>query len=173
MVIGFFSLAGHHKGNARLLTRSTGLTVILAIGICSIIYLTWFLPGFSVKTGFERFIPTGSAKTEVETEVEIHWDKSPRRLIVFGDSWSDNGQYPIDPPPKELMPERDEARGKAWTEWLCAAVFHRHSMCSISANTILRSLALIMTTSQGLCLNHGTAASVGPLLTVIFSIAHS
>ena len=169
MVIGFFSLAGHRKGNARLLTRSTGFTVILAIGICSIIYLTWFLPGFSVKTGLERFIPTESARPEVE----IHWDESPRRFIVFGDSWSDNGQYPIDPPPKELMPERDEARGKVWTEWLCAAVFDHHSICSISANTILRSLVLIMTTSHGLCLSHGTAASVGPLLTVIFSTAHS
>lgn len=173
MVIGFFSLAGHHKGNARLLTRSTGFTVILALGICSIVYLTWFLPGFSVKTGLERFIPTGSAKTQVETEVEIHWDKSPRRLIVFGDSWSDNGQYPIDPPPKELMPERDEARGQLWTEWLCTAVCHPHSIRIICANTILRYRVLIMTTSHGLCLNHGTAASVGPLLTVIFSIAHS
>ena len=134
MVIGFFSLAGHHKGNSRLLTRSTGFTAILAIGICSIVYLTWFLPGFSVKTQLERFLPTGSTKTEIETEVEIHWDNSPRRLIIFGDSWSDNGQYPIDPPPKELMPVRDEARGKVWTEWLCAAVFYPHSHCSISAN---------------------------------------
>ena len=169
MVIGFFSLAGHHKGNARLLTQSKGFTVILAIGICSIIYLTWFLPGFSVKTGLERFILTESARTEVE----IHWDESPRRLIVFGDSWSDNGRYPIDPPPKELMPERDEARGKVWTEWLCAAVIHPHSMCSISANTILRSRVLIMTISHGLYLNHGAAALVGPLLTAIFSIPHS
>ena len=124
MVIGFFSLAGHHKGNARLLTRSTGFTAIFAIGICSIVYLTWFLPGFSVKTGLERFIPTQSAKTEVD----VHWDESPRRLIVFGDSWSDNGQYPIDPPPKELMPVREEARGKVWTECLCVAVFYPHSI---------------------------------------------
>ena len=172
MVIGFFSLAGHHKGNSKFLTRSTGFTAILAIGICSIVYLTWFLPGFSVKTGLERFIPIGSAKTEIGIE-EIYWDESPRRLIVFGDSWSDNGQYPIDPPPKDLMPVRDEARGKVWTEWLCAAVFYPHSKCSIFANTVLRSLVLTMTTSQGLCLNRGTADSVGPLWTVIFSIAHS
>ena len=134
MVIGFFNLAGHHKGNSRLLTRSTGFTAILAIGICSIVYLTYFLPGFSVKTQLERFIPTGSTKTEIKTEVEIHWDDSPRRVIIFGDSWSDNRQYPIDPPPKELMPVRDEARGKVWTEWLCAAVFYPRSHCSISAN---------------------------------------
>lgn len=133
MVIGFFSLAGHHKGNSRLLTRSTGFTAILAIGICSIVYLTWFLPGFSVKTGLE-LIPIGSTKTEIETEVEIHWNDSPRRLIIFGDSWSDNGQYPIDPPAKELMPVRDEARGKVWTEWLCAAVFYPRSHSSGSAN---------------------------------------
>ena len=130
MVIGFFSLAGHHKGNARLLTRWTGLTAILAISICSTVYLTWFLPGFSVKTGLERLIPTNDAKTEssAKTEVDIHWDQSPRRLIVFGDSWSDNGQYPVDPPPKELMPVREEARGKVWTEWLCVAVFYPHSI---------------------------------------------
>ena len=169
MVIGFFSLAGHHKGHARFLTRSTGFTAILAIGICSIVYLTWFLPGYSVKTTLERFIPTESAKTEVE----IHWDKSPRRIIIFGDSWSDNGQYPIDPPPKELMPVREEARGKVWTEWLCAAVFYFHSLCSVFANTILRSLVLTTIISQDLCLNHSTADSVGPLLTVFFSTAHS
>ena len=128
MVIGFFSPAGHHKGNARF------LTAILATGICSIVYLTWFLPGLSVKTGLERFVPTNSAKTEAsaKTEVDIQWDQSPRRLIVFGDSWSDNGQYPIDPPPKELMPVRDEARGKVWTEWLCFAVFYPYSIMYLS-----------------------------------------
>lgn len=114
-----FSFTTHRKGPSKFLTRTTSLTAILVVGLCSILYLTWFLPAFSVKTGLDRWIPKASNRTEPQ----VHWDKSPRRLIVFGDSWSDNDQYPIDPPPKDQLPTREEAQGKVWTEWLSSAVW--------------------------------------------------
>ena len=82
-------------------------TAIVAVCICSILYLAYTLPSLSVKH-----------------ELKNVWSKSPRRLIVFGDSWSDNGQYPIDPPTKDLLPSREDAQGKVWTEWLCQEVCH-------------------------------------------------
>ena len=80
-------------------------TAIVAVCMCSVLYLAYILPGLSVKH-----------------ELKNVWSKSPRRLIVFGDSWSDNGEYPIDPPSKDLMPSREDAQGKVWTEWLCKSV---------------------------------------------------
>lgn len=80
-------------------------TAIVAVCMCSVLYLVYMFPSFSVKNEFKNA-----------------WSKSPRRLIVFGDSWSDNGDYPIDPPSKDLLPLRDDAQGKVWTEWLCQAV---------------------------------------------------
>ena len=118
MVLGLFSLFGHHKGKVRLLTPTTKFTSILAVGLCSILYLTWYIPSISVKTELQRLIPIRPPRTEVGG----YWDASPRRVIVFGDSWSDNGQYLVDPPSKDLTPIREEAQGKVWTEWLCSAV---------------------------------------------------
>ena len=77
----------------------------IGIGLCSILYLVWILPSSSLRN-----------------ELPNVWSKWPRRLIVFGDSWSDNGQYPIDPPSEALLPSRDPAQGRVWTEWLCMAV---------------------------------------------------
>lgn len=117
MVFGSGSSNGYKSGPSTLLTRSRGLTAIIAVGLCSIIYLTWFLPAFSVKTKLGRLFPTVSGDVESQT----HLNSTPRRLIVFGDSWSDNGRYPIDPPSKDQIPTREEAQGKVWTEWLCSA----------------------------------------------------
>ena len=118
MVLGCGSRAAYSTGASKLLTRSKGLTAIGIIGLCSVLYLTIFLPGFSVKTELARLLP----KPTSEPQSQVQWDASPRRLIVFGDSWSDNGQYPIDAPPRDQMPSREEAQGKVWTDWLCSAV---------------------------------------------------
>ena len=90
--------------------------------MCSILYLAYMLPSFGVKNEFQNA-----------------WSKSPRRLIVFGDSWSDNGEYPIDPPSKDLLPLRDDAQGKVWTEWLCQAV--RFPRLPEIASTNLRQIS--------------------------------
>ena len=86
----------------RLFSR---FTAIVAISVGSILYLAYTLPSFNVKV-----------------QIKNAWTTSPRRLIVFGDSWSDNGDYPIDPPSGKFFPSREPAQGKVWTEWLCQAV---------------------------------------------------
>ena len=159
------SLTPHHRSPSRFLTRITGLTAILVVGLCSIFYLTFFLPGFSVKSGLVRWVPKPSNKTEPQA----HWDQSPRRLIVFGDSWSDNGLYPIDPPPEDQPPTREEAQGKAWTEWLCSAVWRLATSASKSYSQISRSHARTMTISQGRCLSRGIVDIAALSLIATFS----
>jgi len=89
----------------------TRFTAIIGLSFCSILYLIYIFPTAS----------------KLKNELPNVWNKSPRRLIVFGDSWSDNGEYPIDPPSKALLPSRDPAQGKVWTEWLCKGVSVRRS----------------------------------------------
>lgn len=118
MILGFDNSNGRKPGPSNILIRSKSLTAIIAVGLCSIVYLTCFLPAVAVRTKLGRLVPTVS----VSTEAHIHWNSNPRRLIVFGDSWSDDGQYPVDPLPKDHIPSRQDAQGKVWTEWLCSAV---------------------------------------------------
>jgi len=47
------------------------------------------------------------------------WHGSHRRLVVFGDSFSDTGIYQADPPGDDLALVRDPDEGKRWTEVLC------------------------------------------------------
>ncbi|KAL8968736.1 MAG: hypothetical protein Q9183_002321 [Haloplaca sp. 2 TL-2023] len=90
----------------RRLGRSPSAVLVC---FCSILYLVWYLPTANVKH-----------------ELQSAWSDTPRRLIVFGDSWSDNGLYPIDGPPKNLIPVKDEAQGLLWTEWLCLSIKCNH-----------------------------------------------
>ena len=118
MVFSFSNRSAHHQTPSKLIIRSTSLAAVVVVSLCSILYLTLFPPGYSIKTRLERLVPSRSVKTGLK----LRWNDSPRRLIVFGDSWSDNGQYPIDPPPREQVPLRDDAQGKIWTDWLCSSV---------------------------------------------------
>ncbi|KAL9603133.1 MAG: hypothetical protein Q9219_001336 [cf. Caloplaca sp. 3 TL-2023] len=102
MVVSFSSLLGFKHNPIKLLTRSHGAIAVCA---CSILYLTYYFPTVSVRH-----------------ELRSAWSNAPRRLIVFGDSWSDNSIYPADSPPKNLLPVKEEAQGPVWTEWLCLAV---------------------------------------------------
>jgi len=124
MKLGVDISNGHKPRPSNVLIRSKSLTAIIAAGLCSIVCLTWFLPAFSIKTKLGRLLPTVS----VDTEAHTHWTSSPRRLIVFGDSWSDDGQYPVDPPQRDQGPRREEAQGKVWTEWLCSAASGQENM---------------------------------------------
>ncbi|KAL8839792.1 MAG: hypothetical protein Q9170_001603 [Blastenia crenularia] len=101
MVVSFSSLLGFKHNPIKLLTRSHGALVVC---FCSILYLAWYLPSVNLRH-----------------ELTSAWSDAPRRLIVFGDSWSDNGKYPIDLPPKNLLPIKEEIQGPVWTEWLCLA----------------------------------------------------
>ena len=102
-----------------VLTRPKGLTTIVAISLCSVLYLVWLLPRLPIRSGFIRPSLLFSTNT---TENKIPPNTHPRRLIVFGDSWSDDRQYHIDPPLANDIPDWKEQQGKVWTEWLCFAV---------------------------------------------------
>ena len=131
MVFSFSIQSVHHHIPSKLIVRSTTLAAAVVVGLCSILFLTGYFPGRSFSTKLERFLPGKIIKTEVK----LHWNSSPRRLIVFGDSWSDNGQYPIDPPPPEQIPIPDEAQGRVWTEWLCSSEGLSESSCWLTAES--------------------------------------
>lgn len=118
MLSSFSTRPAHHQVPSKLIIRSTSLAAVVIVSLCSILYLKRSFPTYTVKTKLERLLPGVS----VNTEIKLHWNDSPRRLIVFGDSWSDNGQYPVNPPPREQTPTRDDAQGKIWTDWLCSSV---------------------------------------------------
>lgn len=41
------------------------------------------------------------------------------RVVVFGDDWSDTGNYRVSPPSRASVAARDPDRGSLWTETLC------------------------------------------------------
>ncbi|KAL8881059.1 MAG: hypothetical protein Q9198_001656 [Flavoplaca austrocitrina] len=106
MVVPLFGLFGYKYNPIRIIARSPGAFTVL---LCSFVYLVWYLPTANVRY-----------------ELKSAWSDAPRRLIVFGDSWSDNGDYPIDLPPKKWLLRREEAQGPVWTEWLCSAIKCNH-----------------------------------------------
>lgn len=67
---------------------------------------------------------------------ELQWGSAPfhtfvlpesgeaaMQLVVFGDSWSDNGVYQADSPGPSQLPVKSEVRYQVWTEYLCGAVW--------------------------------------------------
>lgn len=85
--------------------RLTKIHVIAALGISSVLYFSWIYPTLHIKSHL------------VKT-----WAGTSRRIVVFGDSFSDTGVYLIDPPKEEEKPVRDPAAGQRWTEALCEEV---------------------------------------------------
>ena len=124
MVVLNSSHKGHKSQLFAILTRRKSLTVIVAVGLCSVLYLIHLLPHLAVRRSFIQSAPQVTFNT---TQHKPPAGTHPRRLIVFGDSWSDNRQYPVDPPPSQELPKWKEAQGKVWTEWLCSAVELPHN----------------------------------------------
>jgi hypothetical protein len=85
-----------------LLTR---VYLVAALVICTLLYFAWIYPTLHVQSRINKAL-TGSS----------------RRIIVFGDSFSDTGSYAIPAPPNELRPARNPAEGRRWTEVLCEEV---------------------------------------------------
>lgn len=164
MVFSCFTRSTHRQAPSKLIVRSTSLAVVVVFSLCSIFYLTRSFPGYSVKTKLEHLLPSVSVKTQLK----LHWNDSPRRLIVFGDSWSDNGQYPINPPPHGQVATRDEAQGKIWTDWLCSSVGLSQCSCWLNTDTPLRFRVPITTILQDLYHMDGTLVTVAQWLTVIY-----
>ena len=100
---------------------------LLVICLSSIYLSTCFLPSILSSN---RLASTLLAPSKSHGRAPFKWKEPPKRLIVFGDSTCDNGQYPIDPPPEDEVMPQDTARGQVWTDWLCAAV--RHTLHNVS-----------------------------------------
>lgn len=105
---------GIKHGPKFLLNRLPRLMSVLTICLCITFTLTWLL----FRAQLLNVMPSNPTKAQRPAS----WSVAPKRLIVFGDSWSDNGQYPFEPPSQGHAPHREEAQGKAWTDWLCLMV---------------------------------------------------
>jgi hypothetical protein len=78
----------------RLFNRFYALSAVAA---CTILPTAWFL----TSRRFPDIIPLASGQFQAAATFD-------QRLVVFGDSWSDN--------------ETNESQGKVWTDWLCSMV---------------------------------------------------
>ncbi|KAK7189095.1 hypothetical protein DPSP01_010321 [Paraphaeosphaeria sporulosa] len=84
----------------RFITR---LHVCAAAALVTILYFSWRRPSTAyLKDNLQRV-----------------WKNSPRRVVVFGDDWSDTGEYRMFPPPKGSTRDRNAAQGDIWVETLC------------------------------------------------------
>lgn len=78
----------------RLFNRFYGLVTVAA---CTILYSAWFL----TSRNLGDIVPLASVQFQTAASFD-------QRLVVFGDSWSDN--------------ETEEGQGRIWTDWLCGMV---------------------------------------------------
>lgn len=83
----------------RTLTRFHAL-VFLAI--CTLAYIGWVLPSLQIQNRVQKVL-----------------SRSQRRIVVFGDSWSDTGEYRVQIPSNN--PQHNVSR-PLWTEALCEEV---------------------------------------------------
>lgn len=84
----------------RLITR---LHVCAAAALVTILSFCWRRPSTAyLKDNLQRV-----------------WKNSPRRVVVFGDDWSDTGEHRVSPPPKRSTQDRNAAQGDIWVETLC------------------------------------------------------
>jgi HMG box factor len=81
----------------RLFNRFYALSAVAA---CTILSTAWFLTSHR----FPDIIPLASGQFEAAAAFD-------QRLVVFGDSWSDNETF--------------EPEGKIWTDWLCSMVRYK------------------------------------------------
>ncbi|CAO2651063.1 Nn.00g093600.m01.CDS01 [Neocucurbitaria sp. VM-36] len=57
--------------------------------------------------------------TYINNSIQTIWRAKTQRIVVFGDDWSDTGNYRVSPPPQSLKATRDPDRGDVWVETLC------------------------------------------------------
>ncbi|KAK7548628.1 hypothetical protein IWX49DRAFT_589701 [Phyllosticta citricarpa] len=86
----------------RFLSRCS---VIIALAVTIILYLGWVIPSTRQYTQFQK-----------------SWSGSVRRIVTFGDSWSDTGRYILNGPPPGYEPIRHPASGPVWPEALCQEI---------------------------------------------------
>jgi HMG box factor len=83
-----------------------------AVAVCTIVFTAWFL----TSRRFPDIVPLAVGQFEVASIFD-------QRLVVFGDSWSDNAN--------------EDSQGKVWTDWLCSMVrLLLHTTCEINLTRI-------------------------------------
>lgn len=70
---------------------------LCAVAACTILYSAWFL----MWRTYGDVVPVTSEHFQTASTFD-------QRLVVFGDSWSDN--------------DTEEPQGRVWTDWLCSMV---------------------------------------------------
>lgn len=80
---------------------------IIGLALLSILFSAWEL-----QHGSSSFVNFALSKDN-DTELQ---------LVVFGDSWSDNGIYQMDFPEPDVLSTKIDANSQVWTEHLCSAV---------------------------------------------------
>ncbi|KAF2740926.1 hypothetical protein EJ04DRAFT_558311 [Polyplosphaeria fusca] len=78
------------------------LHALSAVAIFAFLWFMWLLPSLHMRA-----------------RVQEAWHGSSRRIVVFGDDWSDTGVRPVSAPLKSRRRDRDPDRGKLWVEALC------------------------------------------------------
>ncbi len=98
-----------------------GFLALLVVCLSSILYSVCFLPSLFSKNRLASTLLVNSS-TRPQDQAPFQWKERPKRLIVFGDSASDNGRYLVDPPPENQVFAQDMTQGQVWSERLCAVV---------------------------------------------------
>lgn len=80
----------------------TRFHVLVFFAICTVVYIGWVVPSLQVRSRVQKVF-TGSK----------------RHIVVFGDSWSDTGNYRVAVPASD--PQHNISR-PLWTEALCKEV---------------------------------------------------
>ncbi|CAI7631900.1 unnamed protein product [Penicillium glandicola] len=92
---------------------SNRLYALCAVAVCTVLTSAWLL----TSRGFSDIVPLVSKTFQVATTFD-------QRLVVFGDSWSDN--------------QSDEAQGKTWTDSLCSMFSCHQENLAQTANPLLK-----------------------------------
>ena len=95
-------------------------TILLLIAISSLLYVAVFLSIAPTRYRLQKTAPSSS--TRLSTNPSFRLPPGPVRLIAFGDSWSDDGHYPLHALSGEDVLARHKLQGRTWTEWLCSTV---------------------------------------------------
>ncbi|KAJ5972346.1 Esterase SGNH hydrolase-type [Penicillium vulpinum] len=89
------------------------LYALSAIALCTVFITGWIL----TSRTFSNIVPLASAPFQVASTFD-------QRLVVFGDSWSDNQSH--------------ESQGKVWTDWLCSMLSCHQENLAQTASPILK-----------------------------------
>ncbi|KAE8349726.1 hypothetical protein BDV28DRAFT_140600 [Aspergillus coremiiformis] len=87
---------------------------VCALAVASILLSAWFLAS---QHYYKRVAPTNGEESGFDVATSFD-----RRLVVFGDSWSDNNT--------------DELQGSVWTEWLCSMFQCHHENMAQTAKSL-------------------------------------